>query len=112
MRLYKEYKKHKYASGETKYIYGKKVEEGQLVKLHRISGTFENVATTEYIELGVYDGAKHIEIAKKQPDGVGYLVHESGTYYMGEGDQVYVYCADVADGEEITLIANGVYLMH
>jgi len=100
-------KDFKYTTGHSLYLYGQKLKPGQVLKLTHLAGTFQNCATTEYIELGYYNGHEHVPIKKAQPTVASDLVIWTGEVYLRDNQYYYVYCADVADSEVIKLRANG-----
>jgi len=100
-------KDFKYATGQPLYLYGQKLKPRQVLKLTYLAGTFQNCATTEYIELGYFNGHEHVPIKKAKPDVAGDLVIWTGEVYLRDNQYYYVYTADVADGEVVKLRANG-----
>jgi len=96
-----------FLTGQPQYLTGQKVKPGQILKLTHLAGTFENCATTEYIELGYYNGHEYVPIKKDKPAVAGDLIHWDGEVYLRENQYYYVYCADVANGELMKLRANG-----
>jgi len=97
----------RYTTGQLKYLYGQKVKPNQVLKLTHLSGTFENCTTTEYIELGYYNGHEHVPLKKDKPTVASDMVFWDGEVYLRDNQYYYVYCADIADGEVIKLRANG-----
>ena len=104
---YQDEKDIKYAAGVSKYVEGKKVKEGQVLHVTHISGTFENIATTEYIEMGYWNGHAYIPVYKATPSVIGDPVHWNGDIWLREQQYIYIYCADVASGEVMKLRAEG-----
>lgn len=96
-----------YQAGETRYLTGEKVETGKVLRVTHISGTFENAATTEHIQLGYYNGHAYIELKKAKPAVTGDFVHWNGNCWLREQQFVYAYFADVSAGEKMKLRAQG-----
>ena len=96
-----------YATGKSKYLEGDHVEAGEVVRVTHIGGTFQNVATTEYVVLGYHNGHAYVELHKAAPAVAGDYVHWKGNVWLREGQYVYAYFADVADGELMRLRAEG-----
>jgi hypothetical protein len=104
---YQEEKDVKYTTGKSKYLHGEKVEPNKVLRVSHISGQFENCQTTEYIELGYYNGHAYVPLKKVTPAVAGDPVHWNNNVWLREGQFVYIYCADVANGEKIKLRAEG-----
>lgn len=109
LRTYKIETDRVFATGQSNVMEGEKIDVEQIVKVTHIAGTFENCATTEYIELGYYNGHDYVELKKAAPLVAGYLVHWDGEIYLREGHYIYAKCSDVANGEKMKLRAEGKY---
>lgn len=96
-----------YATGKAKYIEDDAVEVGHSRRITVISGTFEGLATTEFIELGYWNGHAYVPIWKDNPENASDYVHWTGNLWLREGQYVYAYCADVVNGEKIKLRVQG-----
>jgi hypothetical protein len=106
-KVYQDEVDKEYASGVSKYVHGVTVREGELLHVTHISGTFDNIATTEYIEMGYYNGHAYIPVFKDNPEVAGDKVHWNGDLWLRDNQFVYIYCADVASGEHMKLNASG-----
>ena len=98
-----------FATGQSKYIIGQRVKTGQVLKITHISGGFDNLATTEFVELGYWNGHAYIPLKKDNPENTGDLIHWDGEVYLREQQYVYAYLADIANGEVMRLRALGKY---
>ena len=98
-----------YATGESKYLEGKRVQIGEVLHITHIAGTFENLGTTEYVVLGYWNGHAYVELHKDNPEVASDFIHWNGDVWLREGQYVYAYFADVADGEKMKLRAEGKY---
>ena len=96
-----------YATGKSKYLEGDKVKAGKILRVTHIAGTFENLATTEYVAIGYWNGHAYIEIKKDNPEVASDFVHWDGNLWLREGQYVYAYFADVANAEKMRLRAEG-----
>jgi len=98
-----------YVTGLSKYLEGKKVRTGEVLHITHIAGTFENLATSEFVELGYYNGHGYVPLHKDNPENTSDYVHWNGDIWLREGQYIYAYFADVADGEKMKLRAEGEY---
>jgi len=96
-----------FADGHARYLTGQRIKTGQVLRITHLSGTFQNCATTEYIELGYWNGHEYVSLKKDKPAVAGDMVHWDGEAYLRENQYYYVYCADVAATEVMKLRANG-----
>lgn len=99
-----------FATGNDNHIFGQRVKTGQVLRITHISGGFTNIATTEYVELGFYDGHSYKPLHKDKPAVTGDLIHWDGEILLREQQYVYAYLADVANGEVMKLRAYGEYV--
>lgn len=100
-------KAYGYATGAPKYLHGLRVKTGQVLKITHLAATFANCATTEYVVVGYWNGHEYKELYKGAPAVASDLVHWNGEIYLRENQYVYAYFADVANGEKMTLQAEG-----
>jgi len=98
-----------YTTGLSKYFEGYRVKTGEVLHITHIAATFENLATTEYAVLGYYNGHAYVELYKGTPAVTSDFVHWNGDVWLREGQYVYAYFADVANGEKMKLRAEGEY---
>src|SRR3972149_9309801 len=96
-----------YGAGISKYVEGLKVGLSQTLHVTHVSGRFDNVATTEYVEIGYWNGHAYIPVYKALPAVTGDPIHWNGDLWLRENQYIYVYCADVASGEVMRLRAEG-----
>jgi len=96
-------------TGDSKYLEGKRVKTSEVLHITHISGTFENLATTEFVELGYWNGHAYVPIHKDNPENTSDYVHWNGDIWLREGQYIYAYFADVANGEKMKLRAEGKY---
>ena len=99
-----------FATGQSVYIASDTLETGQMLEVTHIAGTFQNLGTTEYIELGYWNGHAYIPLYKGKPDVEGDYIFWDGNIYLREGQYIYAKCADVANGEVMRLRANGLWV--
>lgn len=110
MREVKPYQVEKdkvFATGESKYLKGDKLRAGEVVWLRHISGSFENIGTSEQVELGYWNGHAFVPLFTGSPAKTGGFVHRNINIWLREQQYVYAYFADVANGEKMKLRANG-----
>jgi hypothetical protein len=98
---------HKWATGGSLYLLDDPLKPGEVVRVTHLAGKFDNVATTEYIVLGYYNGHAYVELYKAKPAVAGDWVHWNGNVWLREGQYAYVYTADVANAEKQYLIVDG-----
>ena len=99
-----------FATGKSVYLEADRLETGQMLKVTHIAGSFENCATTEYVEVGYWNGHAYVQLKKGAPAVAGDLVHWDGEVYLREGQYIYAYLKDVASGEVMKLKANGLWI--
>ena len=99
-----------FKTGDDTHIFGQRAKTGQVLQITHISANFDNIATTEYVELGYYNGHAYIPLAKDKPAVIGDYVHWDGAIFLREQQYVYAYLADVANGEVMRLRAQGIYV--
>lgn len=109
-KIFEEEKDSLFVTGKSSYIAMKRLETGQILEVTHIAGTFENIATTEYVELGYYNGHAYVPLYKDKPAVTGDYVFWDGAIYLREGQYLYGYYADVANGEKMKLRANGLWM--
>ena len=97
-------------SGIENRLVGTRVKTGQVLKVTHIAGAFDNCATSEYIELGYWNGHEYVELKSAVPAATSKFVHWDGEVYLREGQYIYAYYADVASDEVMKLRANGEYV--
>ena len=98
-----------FATGQSNYAVSDILETGQMLEVTHIGATFENLATTEYIVLGYWNGHAYIPLYKGKPAVDGDYVFWDGSIYLREGQYIYAYCANVSNGEVMRLRANGLW---
>jgi len=96
-----------FRTGDDGYIRGKRLKTGEVLRLTQLSASFENLATTEYVELGYWNGHAYIPLETKAPAKTSGFGHWIGEVYLREGQYYYAYFSDVANGEKMKLRANG-----
>lgn len=107
VKSYQEEKAVKYSASLGNRVHGEKVKTGKTLRVTHMSGKFDNVQTTEYIELGYYNGHAYVPLKKDKPAVAGDPVHWNGNVWLREGQYVYAYFADVAADEVMRLNAEG-----
>jgi len=96
-----------YATGKSKYLEDDKVETGKVLRVTYITGSFENVATTEYVELGLWNGHAYVPLKRDKPTETSGAVALTCEIWLSEGQCIYAYFPDVADGEKMKLRVMG-----
>jgi hypothetical protein len=109
-KIFETEKDSVFATGQSVYLEDDKLETAQLLNVTHIAGTFENIAVTEYVELGYYNGHAYIPLHKDKPAVIGDYVFWDGSIYLREGQYIYAKLADVANGEKMKLRANGAWV--
>lgn len=109
-KIYEEEKDRLFATGHENHLESDTLETGQILEVTHIAGTFENLATTEYVELGYWNGHAFIPLYKGKPAVTSDFVFWDGAIYLREGQSIYAYFADVASGEKMKLRANGIWV--
>lgn len=109
VEVYQVEKDKVFKTGESRYLAGDKVETGRVVWLRHISGSFENIATSEYVELGYWNGHAYVPLFTGAPAKAGDFVHRNINIWLREHQYVYAYFADVANDEKMKLRAEGRY---
>ena len=99
-----------FATGGSTYLAADTLETGQMLEVTHIAGTFENLATTEYVELGYWNGHAYVPLYKGKPAVTSDYIFWDGSIYLREGQYIYAKLADVADGEKMKLRANGLWV--
>ena len=110
VKIFRDEQEVQYATGKSAYIEGKRLQPGQVVKLTHLAAKFQNIAVSEYIELGYWNGHSYVELKKAVPTAIGYFVHWDGEIYLREEQWIYAYLVDVANGELMTLRGLGVWV--
>ena len=95
-----------FATGNSIYITSDTLNTGQMIEVTHIAGTFENLATTEYVELGYWNGHAYVPLYKGKPAVISDYIFWDGSIYLREGQYIYAKLADVADGEKMKLRAS------
>lgn len=98
-----------FKTSDDNHILGLKPKAGQVLKITHIAGWFDQLATTEYVVLGFWNGHEYVPLKKGKPDVTGDPIHWDGEIYLRENQYIYAYMADVADGEVMRLRAQGKY---
>ena len=96
-----------FSTGHSKYLDGAKVKPDKILKVTHIAASFANIAATEYVQLGYYNGHAYVELKKAVPAVASDYVHWDGEVYLREDQYVFAYFADVANGEMMNLRAQG-----
>jgi len=109
-KIFETEKDKLYATGQSVCLEDKRLDTAQILKVTHISGTFENCAHTEYVTLGYWNGHAYVPLKKDVPPEAGDYVHWDGEIYLREGQYIYAYFKDVADGEKMKLRANGEWI--
>jgi hypothetical protein len=99
-----------FATGDSNKVEMRRLETGQVLLVTHLAGTFENCAASEYVELGYWNGHAYIPLYKDKPAVASDYVFWDGAIYLREGQYLYAYFADVADGEKMKLRANGIWV--
>jgi hypothetical protein len=99
-----------FKTGDDTHIFGQRVKTGQVLLITHISANFDNIATTEYVELGYYNGHAYVPLYKGEPPTTGDFVHWDGSVWLREQQYVYAYLPNVADGEVMRLRTQGEYV--
>lgn len=109
-KVYELEKDRVFATGKSVYLESDALETGQMLEVTHIAGTFENLATTEYVELGYWNGHAYVPLYKGKPDVASDFIFWDGSIYLREGQYIYSKLADVANGEKMKLRANGIWV--
>jgi len=96
-----------YVTGKTVYLEGDKVPPGKILRVSHISGQFENCGTSEYIELGYWNGHAYVPLKKAAPAVTGDPVHWNNNVWLREEQYAYAKLTDVANGEKMKLRVEG-----
>lgn len=107
VKPYQLEKDRKFATGRSTYLKGDPVETGRILHVSHISAVFADVQTTEYLEMGYWNGHAYVPLHKDKPAVAGDPVHWNGGVWLREGQYVYALMADVANGELMKLRAEG-----
>lgn len=110
VKIFRDESEVYYATGKSTYLEGTRIKPGKVAKLTHLEATFQNIATTEYVELGYWNGHSYVELKKAAPPAIGYFVHWDGEIYLREEQYIYAKLADVANGELMTLKGLGVWV--
>jgi len=108
-RIYQLEKDKVFATGGSKYLEAARVKTGEILKVTHLAGSFENVGTSEFVELGYWNGHAYVPLKKGSPPEAGDPVHWDGEVYLREQQYVYAFFDDVANGEKMRLRGNGKY---
>lgn len=106
-KTYQSEKDFVYATGKTKYLVDDKVPTGKVLRVTHIAGAFENLATTEYVQLGYYNGHAYVPLRNAVPVTTSGFVHWNGNIWLREEQYPYAYFANVANGEKMKLRVEG-----
>jgi hypothetical protein len=109
-KIFEAEKDKVFATGDSNKLEMKRLETGQVLLVTHLAGTFENLATTEYVVLGYWNGHAYIPLYKAKPDVASDYIFWDGSIYLREGQYLYAYFADVANGEMMKLRANGIWV--
>jgi hypothetical protein len=99
-----------FATGGDTHITSDSLKTGQMLEVNHIAGSFENIATSEYVELGKWNGHAYIPLYKGAPAVIGDFVFWDGSIFLREGQCIYAKLADVANGEKMKLRADGIWV--
>lgn len=109
-KSYEEEIDFQFVTGGSNTIVSKPLQTGEMIQVTHIGATFQNIATTEYVELGYYNGHAYIPLYKGVPPETGDYVFWDGAIYLREGQFLYAYLKDVENGEVMKLRANGEWI--
>ena len=106
-KVYQLEKDFTFATGKSTKIEGEKVPAGKVLRITHIMGDFGACKTSEYIELGYYNGHAYIPLKKAAPAIADTPVHWDGNVWLREEQFVYADMPDVANGELMKIRADG-----
>ena len=109
-KVYELEKDKVYVTGGWLYLESEPLKTGQMLEVTHIAGTFENLGTSEYVVLGYWNGHAYIPLYKAAPAVASDFVFWDGSIYLREGQFIYAYLANVANGEKMKLRANGIWV--
>lgn len=107
--MYQLEKDKVFKTGKSSYLKDARVKTGEILRVTHIAGTFENCATTEYVQLGYWNGHAYVELKKAKPAVAGDYVHWNGNVWLREQQYVYAYFKDVENNEKMKLRGEGKY---
>lgn len=107
VKVYQDEKSRPYSASYGNYVKGTVVRDGQTLFVSHMAGSFKNIGSTEYVELGYWNGHAYVPIKKDKPANTDDFVFWNGKLWLREGQCVYAYFADAADGELMKLRAEG-----
>lgn len=107
VKPYQSEKDRVFATGKSVFIEDDKVETGKILRVTHISGTFFGIANSEYVGLGYWNGHTYVPLHNAKPTTANGWVHWNGNLWLREGQHVYAYLVNVADGEKMKLRVHG-----
>lgn len=108
-KIYQLEKDRVFKTGESNYLKGDRVKTGEILRVTNIGGTFEGLATTEYVELGFWNGHAYVPVKKGKPAEASDFINWTGNLWLREQQYVYAYFKDVDNDEKMKLRAEGKY---
>ena len=96
----------------ARYLYGRRVGAGQIVKIQTTVAVNQTSATGTRITIGIEDKDDHRPIKSWAGATAAKLTSSTDlVYYLREGERPYVYFEDATAGDELLLMAYGEYLL-
>ena len=97
-----------FTTGDSGYIYSKRISPGKILHVHNCFAYTPEAALNDVIHIGVVNGGEKTAVYIKQclTQDLGFSALND--FFVGEGDQVYGYFPQAADGETIEIHLVGV----
>ncbi len=111
-RTFQDEKAVVYSTGKSVYLHSDKVPEGRTLHVLHVSASFENCATTEYIELGYWNGHAYVSVKLAKPAVASEPIRWLGDIRLKEGQFVYSKNTNVFNGEKMELWVEGYWVYH
>jgi len=101
---------HKWATGETEYIYSEQVPPGYVVHVKSCVAYSAERDSSDDVVIGYTDGGDKIIVTAMATLAAQMGIAALADFYVGEGDKVFAYFPDVENNDTIELHINGTLL--
>jgi hypothetical protein len=97
-------------TGDSKYVFSERIDAGWILHVHSAFCYAPERDASDKITLGIHNGGDDIILRAQATLAVQLGMEATNDFFIGEGDQVFAYFADVENNDTIGIHLNGVLI--
>jgi len=99
-----------FTTGDSGYVFSERIDPGMILHVHSAFAYAPEREANDKITMGIRNGGGDTILRAQATLAVQRGMEAPSDFFIGEGDQVFAYFADVDNGDTIGIHLNGVLM--